>query len=550
MQEKLSLLPAEPGVYLFKSAHGKVLYVGKAAVLKNRVRSYFQAAPDPKTQRLLQEAYDFDYIVTASERDALLLEDTLIKKHQPKFNIRLKDDKQYPYIKFTRAPFPRVALARRQERDGARYLGPYLGGQTVRETIKLLQKIFRIRTCLLEIARPPVRARPCLDHYIGLCDAPCVAAITEEEYEKLVESAILFLRGRGDDLLQELRAQMAAAAERLEFERAARLRDQIRAVERLHAGRRELSPRPVERDLIAYALDEGLAAVQVFFVRAGKLCGREGFLLAIPPDSSETEILTAFVKQYYGQSSTIPKEILLAAPLAESETITRWLAERRGGPVKIRVVERGPTRKLLELVKHNAALALRTRGALPAKGDANALEELRAALQLERAPRRIEAFDISNLHGREAVGALVVFWEGRPLKSAYRRFQIATVRQIDDCAMIAEVLRRRLLRGLAGDERFLPLPDLILIDGGKGQLSAARDVMRELKTAQIATLAIAKEREHLFIAGRSSPIVLPQESAALQLLQRVRDEAHRFALRYHRLLRRKSFLPAARGTRS
>ncbi|MDW8329034.1 MAG: excinuclease ABC subunit UvrC [Candidatus Bipolaricaulota bacterium] len=546
MHEKLALLPAAPGVYLFKDAHGKVLYVGKASLLRERLRSYFQTSSDPKTQRLMQEAVDFDYIITPDEREALLLEETLIKKHKPKFNIRLKDDKQYPYIKLTGDLFPRVELVRRREHDGARYFGPYRSGQSAREMIKLLQKLFRLRTCTLKIERPPVRRRPCLDHYIGLCDAPCVAAIPVEDYAKLVENATLFLRGRQNELLRQLRAQMESASERLEFERAAHLRDQIQAIERLHAEQQALSPSPVERDLIACAIDEEArtAAVQVFFVREGRLEGREGFWLDVPPGSSSSEVLTAFVKEYY-QKSAVPKEIVLAAPLEDDEALANWLAERRGGPVKLRVPQRGALKRLIESVAHNAALALRTPSVNNDERERTALEELQSVLKLSAAPQRIEAFDISNLHGRQAVGSMVVFWKGKPLKSAYRRFRIQTVDQIDDFAMIAEVLRRRLVRGLSGDERFLPMPDLVLIDGGKGQLSAARAVMRELKLEQIATVALAKEFEHLFVEGRSSPIVLSRESPALQLLQRVRDEAHRFALSYHRLLRQRAFLDSA-----
>ncbi|MCS6936428.1 MAG: excinuclease ABC subunit UvrC [Candidatus Bipolaricaulota bacterium] len=546
MHEKLALLPAAPGVYLFKDAHGKVLYVGKASLLRERLRSYFQTSSDPKTQRLMQEAVDFDYIITPDEREALLLEETLIKKHKPKFNIRLKDDKQYPYIKLTGDLFPRVELVRRREHDGARYFGPYRSGQSAREMIKLLQKLFRLRTCTLKIERPPVRRRPCLDHYIGLCDAPCVAAIPVEDYAKLVENATLFLRGRQNELLRQLRAQMESASERLEFERAAHLRDQIQAIERLHAEQQALSPSPVERDLIACAIDEEArtAAVQVFFVREGRLEGREGFWLDVPPGSSSSEVLTAFLKEYY-QKSAVPKEIVLAAPLEDDEALANWLAERRGGPVKLRVPQRGALKRLIESVAHNAALALRTPSVNNDERERTALEELQSVLKLSAAPQRIEAFDISNLHGRQAVGSMVVFWKGKPLKSAYRRFRIQTVDQIDDFAMIAEVLRRRLVRGLSGDERFLPMPDLVLIDGGKGQLSAARAVMRELKLEQIATVALAKEFEHLFVEGRSSPIVLSRESPALQLLQRVRDEAHRFALSYHRLLRQRAFLDSA-----
>ena len=558
LESRVKALPAEPGVYLLKGAHGEILYVGKAASLRERVRAYFQTTTDLKTQRLMREVADFEYIVTRTERDALLLEATLIKQYQPRYNIRLKDDKRYPYIKITDDPFPRVEIARRPARDG-RYFGPYTNSTAVRETIKILQKIFRLRTCALEIETLPVRQRPCLDHYIGLCDAPCVGAISQEDYAKLVAEAALFLRGRHKELIEGLKQQMERASERLEFERAARLRDQIRALEQLFAGQR--APRPTERDLIGYAFADGTACIQVFFVRRGKLVGREGFFVETLGQTTGTELLTAFVKQYYEKTDQIPKEILLPCALDEPEAIERWLAERRGGPVRVRVVTRGPARKLLELVAHNAELALRQRipsppSPLPLEGEGSqrgegggdrgeVLRELQQALSLKTLPHRIEAYDISNFHGQFAVGSMVVFCDGIAKKSEYRRFRIEAVSGIDDFAMIAEVLKRRIERALAGDGRFLPLPDLILIDGGKGQLRAARAVLRQLNLAEIPTVALAKEHEHIFLENRAQPLVLPRQSPALQLVQRVRDEAHRFALTYHRAVRRRTFLESA-----
>ncbi len=537
---KVKSLPQEPGVYLFKGAQGEILYVGKAASLRDRVRSYFQTVTDLKALRLMREVSDFEYIVTRTERDALILEATLIKKHQPRYNIRLKDDKRYPYIKLTDEPFPRLEIARRVARDG-RYFGPYTNSDAVRETIKILQKVFRLRTCALSLAKIPARQRPCLDHYIGLCDAPCVGAISPEDYEKLVQEATLFLRGRTSDLIKGLRARMAEASERLEFERAARLRDQIAALEKLFAGQKELIARPIERDLIGYALGDKIACVQVFFVRQGRLVGRESVFVEAPADTSPSELLTAFVKQYYSKIGPIPKEILMPCALDESDAIAQWLAERRAGPVKLRVIRRGPTRKLLDLVMHNAELVLRERGETPATPE-DTLVELQKALGLLTLPQRIEAYDISNFQGQHAVGSMVVFCDGAPKKSEYRRFRVQTVSGIDDFAMIAEVLRRRIERALRGDERFLPLPDLILIDGGKGQLSAVRAVLRQLGCERLPTIALAKEHEHIFVENRARPIVLSRESPALQLLQRIRDEAHRFALTYHRSVRRKRFL--------
>ncbi|MCL6641752.1 MAG: excinuclease ABC subunit UvrC [Candidatus Bipolaricaulota bacterium] len=543
MEVKLKPLPAEPGVYLFKNSQGEILYVGKAASLKDRVRAYFQTTTDLKTQRLMREVADLEYIVTRTERDALLLEATLIKRYQPRYNIRLKDDKRYPYIRLTDDPFPRVEIARRPSRDG-KYFGPYTNSTAVRETIKILQKIFRLRTCTLAIKDPPVRQRPCLDHYIGLCDAPCVGAISQEDYGKLVAEAVLFLHGRHKDLIEGLQHQMEKASERLEFERAARLRDQIAALEKLFSGQRELVTRPIERDLIGYALGDGTACIQVFFVRRGKLVGREGFSADAPPHTSPSELLTAFVKQYYGKIEQIPKEILVPCALDEPEAMERWLGERRGGPVRIKTISRGPARKLLGLVAHNAELALRERASQPTE-DEQPLSELQRVLELKSLPRRIEAYDISNFQGQFAVGSMVVFCDGRAKKSEYRRFRIETVLGVDDFAMIAEVIRRRFERALAGDERFLPLPDLVLIDGGKGQLGAARAALRDLELERIPTVALAKQHEHIFLENRAQPLVLPRQSPALQLLQRVRDEAHRFALSYHRAVRRRTFLESA-----
>lgn len=543
LEAKLKTLPAEPGVYLFKNAQGEILYVGKAASLRDRVRSYFQTTDDLKTQRLMREVSDFEYIVTRTERDALLLEATLIKKHQPRYNIRLKDDKRYPYIKLTDEPFPRIEIARRGARDGT-YFGPYTNSDAVRETIKILQRVFRLRTCELSLEKIPARQRPCLDHYIGLCDAPCIGAISQEEYEKLVEEAVLFLRERKDHLIEDLRARMAEASQRLEFERAARLRDQIAALEKLFAGEKEIASRPIERDLIGYAFGDKKVCVQVFFVRQGRLEGRESFFVEAPSDTTPSELLTAFVKQYYSKTDQIPREILVPCALDEPDAIAEWLAERRNGPVKLRTITRGPTRKLLDLVMHNAELALRGHVEAPSTPE-DALVELQMMLSLPAPPRRIEAYDISNLRGQYAVGSMVVFWDGSPKKSEYRRFRVRTVSGIDDFASVAEVLRRRIERARLGDERFLPLPDLVLIDGGKGQLSAARAALCQLGCEKIPTIALAKEHEHIFVENRVRPIVLPRESPALQLLQRIRDEAHRFAVTYHRAVRRRRFLESA-----
>jgi excinuclease ABC subunit C len=551
LYEKLQLLPSEPGVYLMKNAAQHVIYVGKAISLRDRVRSYFHASrqQDLKTQQLVQDICDFEYIVTSSEKEALILEDTLIKRHQPRYNIRLKDDKRYPYIKFKKEFYPRLEFTRIVERDGARYFGPYTDALAVRETMKLLQKIFRIRTCTLALGQKKVRSRPCLDHYIGLCDAPCVLAISESEYAQILDEAADFLRGRQSALLQKLEAQMLQTAEKLEFERAARLRDQHLILERLLSSQKVVDPNPVEQDLIGYARlepteelqnnpDIAKFCVQVFFVRGGKLIGREKFFMDAIEEASGREILTAFVKQYYSQATYIPKEILLQCEIEEAETIASWLSERREtSKVTLRIPERGPKYRLMEMVIHNAELALKEQAAKPLKSPDRqeiALQQLSEILKFEPIPRRVEAFDISHFQGHESVGSMVVLVDGFPKKSDYRRFRIKTVSGPNDFASLAEVIKRRLENALAQNEKFLPFPDLILIDGGKGQLSSARAILHELGLEKIPTCSLAKESEYLFVEGRSDPIILPRDSQALQLLQRARDEAHRFALTYHR----------------
>lgn len=540
-----------------KNAPGQVIYVGKAVCLKNRVRSYFQAARrrTPKLAALGREIADFEYIVTGSEAEALIVEDTLIKRYQPRYNVRLKDDKRYPYLKLTAEPFPRLVLTRRLEADarqGARYFGPYTGAQLLRQAQRTIQQLFRIRTCKLSLVEGrKARRRPCLDHYLGLCDAPCVGRISAEEYRELTAGTTLFLSGRQAQLIQSLQRGMEQAARRLEFERAARLRDRLQALRQLLDSQKSVEAQPADQDVIglARAADKALACAQVFFIRRGKLIGRENFLLDTGAAEDEAEVLTAFVKQYYAQASALPPQILLPCEIEDHQAIARWLSERAGRAVLLKLPQRGPKRQLLAVATRNAELALREQ----LTEQADPLSELQRRLQLEHRPALIEGFDISNIQGSEAVASMVVFQEGRPEKSAYRRFRIKQVRGADDFAMITEALRRRLEHGLRErstsvyDERakFAVFPDLILIDGGKGQLGAARRVMRELGLEKIPTIALAKELEQIFIEHKAAPIVLSRNSPALQLLQRVRDEAHRFALAYHRKLRVKRTLRSA-----
>lgn len=548
VNEKLSLLPDEPGVYLLKGAQGQVIYVGKASSLRSRVRSYFQASAahhsDPKIRRLRNELEDFETIVTASDREALILEDTLIKRHKPYYNAQLRDDKRYPYLKLTHERYPRLISTRQVEDDvqrGAQYFGPYTNVGAMHVARKTVQEVFHIRTCSLDIDDPPVRSRPCLDHYIGLCDAPCVGWIDEEAYRELVREAALFLRGRHDRLLPKLRDEMEEAAHGLEFERAGRLRDRIRTLERLQRFRKTVDPKGGDRDAISLHMEGSTCAVQVFFIRNGKLVGRDRFSMKTAESDDRAEVLAAFVKQYYGRATFVPQELLLQHEIDDEErsVIEDWLSERRGSRVYIKAPKRGPKAQLIEVVARNAELAWREEQVRSPQSEEEeggmgerAEAELAKVARMEASPVRIEGFDISNIRGADPVASVVAFEQGKPDKSGYRRFNMAGVEGPDDYAMMAEAVRRRLVRAQNGDEHFLPLPDLLLIDGGKGQLSAVCGVLEELDV-NIAVLAIAKEHELLFRPGRREPLILPRNSPALQLLQRVRDEAHRFALAYH-----------------
>ncbi|OAT80214.1 excinuclease ABC subunit UvrC [Desulfotomaculum copahuensis] len=599
-EEKLQHLPDRPGVYIFHDAGGEIIYVGKAVSLKNRVRSYFQsgARQSVKVRSLMNRAADFEYIVTDNEVEALILESNLIKEHRPRYNIYLKDDKSYPYLKVTLAEdFPRIFITRRVVRDGSRYFGPYTMVGAVHETLKLLRQLFPFRTCKQKLAAPGeperdagagkngapaeglVRAgsagavsavpqskpvggrtggsgvrRACLNHHIGRCPAPCAGMITRDEYRGLIREICLFLEGRHEDLLKSLKKQMEEAADQLAFERAARLRDQIRAVERVLESQKIVSSGAGDRDVVALARDGGESSLMVFFVRGGKLLGREHFLLSGTEGMERGEVVAAFVKQYYHRADFVPPEIVLSEMEAEElPAVEQWLSGRRGGRVHINVPQRGEKKKLVEMAGKNALLALqeaqlnRLAGARAEQAPA----ELARALGLDNVPERMECYDISNTQGSESVGSMVVFEAGRPARDQYRRFKIRTVKGPDDYASLQEVLRRRFSRAreerelintgqLSSKEaKFHRLPGLVIIDGGKGQLSAARAVMRELGFDHIPAFGLAKEEELLFAEDRSEPVRLPPESQALHLVQRLRDEAHRFAVTYHRQLRTK-----------
>jgi excinuclease ABC subunit C len=543
-----------------RNAAGEVIYVGKAVSLRNRVRSYFQEslAAGPKVRAMVSHVHDFDYIITDSEVEALILECNLIKENEPKYNVRLKDDKSYPYLKITDEPFPRVVVVRRPAKKD-RVFGPYTDAHAVRETTKLLRKLFPLRTCSLDLSERR-DYRPCLLYHIGLCNAPCANLQTEEEYQELVDQVVLFLQGRHEQILPELEKKMQEAAERMEYERAARLRDQIRSLQKVIEKQKIVSDLKLDQDVLGLAVGEdGTACVQLFNVRGGKVVGSEHFLMEAGEERDATRILTAFVEQHYTDATFIPKEILLPVQVEEQEVVAVWLTQLRGSKVKLHVPQRGEKRQLVEMVATNAETTLRQlqeRKDVRRKANEAGLRQLQEALSLSDPPHRIEAYDVSNFQGGETVASMVVLIDGEPASSEYRRFKIRTVEGPDDFAAMREVLRRRFVRAIKEREeiaalpeherhegwqkaKFAQLPDLILIDGGKGQLNAAREILRQLDLAHLPTVGLAKREEEVFIEESNAPIVLAHHSPGMHIVQRIRDEAHRFAITYHRQLRDK-----------
>jgi len=545
-------LPACPGVYLFKDKQGKIIYVGKAANLSNRIKSYFSTFSNlpPKIQQLVSRVDDLEFVIADSEQEALILECNLIKKHRPRYNVRLKDSKTFPYLKITlNEDWPGVYVTRRLLEDDARYFGPFASAGSVRQTLKLLRRVFPFRSCTRSINGTD--KRPCLDYYIHRCLAPCIGAVSKQEYAEVIKQVILFLEGKQELVLSELNKKMKEAAKQLQFEKAALLRNQIRAMERIIEGQKIAITLRGEQDVIALAQDEGQAYVEIFFIRNNKLIGRDHFMLEGTHDESPSQLMTSFVKQYYASTSYIPSLILLQYPVEEIRMLSEWLKRQRGSNVKVQLPQRGLKKQLLNMVAENA-----NRGLLLAKAKqtssetiSSALQELKNSLNLPRIPSNLECYDISNIHGTLAVGSMVVMEKGLPQPAHYRRFRIKTVAWVNDYAMIQEVLRRRLKRaaivrsegGETVSQRgsWATMPDLILIDGGKGHLNAALEVRQELGLHSIPMASLAKENEDVFIPGKAEPVDMAKDSPALHLLQRARDEAHRFAISYHQRLRRK-----------
>ncbi len=574
VMQQVRALPQRPGVYLMHDAREDVIYIGKATNLRSRVRSYFGSSRslEAKVRALAEQVVTIDHIITATEAEALHLEASLVKRHQPTYNVRLKDDKHYPYLKVdVQNPWPRVTIARRVETDGARYFGPYASAGSVRSALDMVKKLFPWRSCTKAITGTDLR--PCLDFYIKRCIAPCTAACTPEEYRDVIGQTVLFLEGRSSEVLDHAETLMREAAEELNFERAVRFRDQADAIRNITERQRMATTSPLDADVFALARDGDEACVQVFFVRGTQVADTDSFMLDGTQDARDSEVLSAFLAQFYESAIYVPRHVLLSAAPSDRDDLREMLRTRRDGAVDIRIPARGELRGLVAAAEENAQEALtthHTRWLADRDKTHAALSTLQDELDLPAPPQRIECYDISTIQGTNTVASMVVFEDGAPATSEYRRFRIKTVEGQDDFASMKEVLTRRFKRmsaagreareaATASDEApavdaeqaeeetangsaspWDAVPGLVIIDGGKGQLSAALDVMRDLGLSDIPVCGLAKREEEIFVQDMDEPIVLPRTSEALYLVQRARDEAHRFAITYHRNLRGKA----------
>ncbi|MCB0287684.1 MAG: excinuclease ABC subunit C [Calditrichaeota bacterium] len=549
IEEKLANLPTLPGVYLYRNENDKILYVGKAKNLRSRVRSYFQdgANLDPRKQRMVRQIRDLDTILVDSEVEALILEANLIKEHKPRYNVTLKDDKSYPYIRITNEPFPRVFVTRRIIRDGSRYLGPYTEVRQLRYIVKSMNKIFPVRSCKFfldddVIAKKKVKI--CLDYHIKRCQGPCEGFVSSEDYTAMIRQVEQFLRGKTRDLLRELNERMQSEAEKMNFEEAARIRDQIKMIDEYHFISQKVVLRDEEdRDVIALAIDDDDGCAVVFRIRDGKVVGRQHFYLDNVAEQPTETVLTTFIQQYYLKVDQFPRQILLPESVGEEQSvIENWLSEQSGHKIELSVPQIGEKRKLISLCQKNAKFLLdelmlqkmQQKDHIP-----HSVQQLQKNLNMEHPPRRIDGFDISNIHGKDAVASMVCFIDGRPRKSEYRIFKIRSKDTPDDFAMMHEAVFRRYKRVLAEN---LDMPDLILIDGGKGQLSSAVAALKEagVDVAKQPIIGLAKRLEEVFVPEQSDPLNIPKSSTGLKLLQQTRDEAHRFAITGHRARRAKA----------
>ena len=545
IQEELKKLPQKPGVYLMKDENGHIIYVGKAVNLKNRVRQYFQSSRNQtaKTRSMVPNIREFEYIVTDSEMEALLLECNLIKKHHPYYNILLKDDKSYPYIKVTvQEMFPRIFITRRMEKDKAKYFGPYTSAGAVKDTIELLRKLYDIRSCNKSLPKEIGKDRPCLYYHIHQCKAPCQGYISKEEYGEQIKKAISFLNGNYNDMIKELTGKMTEAAEEMRFEQAAEYRDLIDSVRRIGERQKITNSNGEDKDVIALAMDKEDAVAQVFFIRNGKLIGREHYYLRIGEEEQKSEVLLTFMKQFYSGTPFIPREIMISEEIAEQELMEEYLSSKRGQKVRIRVPKKGSKEKMVELAERNAQIVLdqdRERIKREEGRTVGAVKEIARWLNLPSIDR-IEAYDISNISGFQSVGSMIVYEKGKPKRADYRKFKIKSVEGPNDYASMKEVLSRRFLRGIQEDSGFERLPDLIMMDGGRGQVNIALEVLEEMDLA-IPVCGMVKDDKHRTrgLYFRNVEIPIDRNSEGFKLITRVQDEAHRFAIEYHRLLRSK-----------
>lgn len=559
LQGILATLPTKPGCYFYRNAEGTIIYVGKAVNLRNRVRSYFHAdsSHDNKTRRLVRDIADIEWIVVGSELEALILEMNLIKKHRPKYNVRLKDDKRYPYIKIHwNEPFPKVTVTRQMAEDGARYFGPYTSAWAVYQTLEVLRKIFPYLTCDREITGNDPRA--CLYYDIKLCTAPCIGAISKAGYRQMISDLMEFLGGHSEGIIQRLQSDMQKASNEMRFEKAAALRDQLKAMQTIIERQKIIFGSDyADSDVIAMARADGEACVQIFFIRGGKLIGREYFILEGTEDTADNEVMAEFVKQFYTEAASVPEQVMLPQEIEERIIIAQWLRSRRGGEkVELFVPNEGQPRDLVRMAAENATetlQSLRAQWQADTHRQEQALNELQMALNLSAPPNRIECYDVSHTQGVATVGAMVVFEQGVPSKNLYRKFNIesTSIGAPDDFASMEEMLTRRFRRwkgsqeteanvGAKKDVSFSILPDLIIIDGGKGQLSRVVKVLEQFELyGKVPVVGLAKQEEEIFFPHKSEPLMLPRHSQGLYLVQRIRDEAHRYGITAHRKKRSK-----------
>mgnify|MGYP001178405768 FL=1 len=541
-------IPKLPGIYIMKDHRAEILYIGKAKVLRNRVRSYFQNSRNlhPRTRIFLDKVDDIKFLTTKTEAEALILESNFIKKHQPKYNVLLKDDKHYPYLRLTtQEKFPRLEVVRRVKKDKATYFGPYTMVKEVRETIRLIYKIFPLRQSKDKLDGSPMR-RPCLNHQMGRCLAPCAGLVSSQDYSEIVQDVSLFLKGKNTTLLKDLKTKMEAASVETRYEEAAVLRDKISAVQTVIDKQKIISTSLEDQDVIAYCSEKDQAMAQVLIIRSGKMLGEKIFKLKSRKEMEEDETLSSFLKQYYADESILPAAVLLPHPIEDADLIASWLSDKKGTCVSIEVPVIGKKRDLIKMAEENASFAMRMESD---KGEVGtrSLEELQTALNLKHFPEIIEGFDLSNISGSHAVGSMVVFENALAAKSKYRRYKISTVKGIDDYAMLREVMTRRYSRLLKENA---PLPNLIIIDGGKGHLSAGYDVLQALNLMdRLDLVCIAKGKfrnnlvtDEVYLPQHKKPVLFHENSPSRFLMQRIRDEAHRFAISYHRKLRGKKTL--------